>query len=145
MLNKVTLIGNLGADPEVKTLDSGLVVANLRIATTERRKKGEEWVDHTEWHRVVAFGKTAELAGKYLTKGRQVYIEGSLRTQKYQKDGQDHWSTDIVASELQFLGGKPAEGGQSEAPKEAPKTTKPKDTYQRFPPLPGTDDDGIPF
>lgn len=141
MLNKVTLIGNLGADPEVKTLDSGLVVANLRIATTERRKKGEEWVDHTEWHRVVAFGKTAELAGKYLTKGRQVYIEGSLRTQKYQKDGQDHWSTDIVASELQFLGGKPAEGGQSEATK----TAKPKDAYQRFHPFLATDDDGIPF
>lgn len=110
MINKVTLIGNLGADPETKTTQSGMVVCNLRIATTERKKDASgNWTDHTEWHRVTVFGKTAENAAKYLQKGRQVYIEGKLRTTKYQdKDGKERYSTDVIADEVKFLGG---EGG----------------------------------
>ncbi|MCP4243183.1 MAG: single-stranded DNA-binding protein [bacterium] len=106
-VNKVILVGNLGADPEVRTTPSGTTVANLRIATNERVKQGDEWVDHSEWHRVACFGKTAENVGKYLTKGRQVYIEGKIRTRKWQdKDGADRWSTEIIADRIHFIGGK---------------------------------------
>ena len=111
-VNKVILVGNLGADPEIKTTQSGVVVGNLRIATSERVKKDGEWVDHTEWHRVTVFGKTAENAGKFLSKGRQVYIEGRLRTRKWtHQDGGDRWSTEIVADQLRFLGSKNDSGG----------------------------------
>jgi single-strand DNA-binding protein len=79
-VNKVILVGHLGADPETRTTGGGTVVANLRLATSERMKKGDEWQDHTEWHRVVCFGRNAENASKYLKKGRQIYVEGRLRT-----------------------------------------------------------------
>ena len=106
-VNRAILVGNLGADPEVRTAASGTVVANLRIATTERVKRGEEWVDQTEWHRVTVFGRQAESVGKFLTKGRQVYIEGRIQTRKWQdKDGNDRWSTEIVARDVRFLGGR---------------------------------------
>lgn len=108
-VNKVILVGNLGADPEVKTTNSGTTVANLRIATSERVKAADEWKDHTEWHRVVCFGRTAENVSRFLKKGRQVYIEGKLRTQKWQdKDGNDRYTTEIVAFNVSFLGGKGA-------------------------------------
>lgn len=115
MINKVILIGNLGTDPEVKTTNSGSTVANLRIATSERQKdKDGNWSDHTEWHRVVCFGRTAENVGKYLAKGRQVYIEGKLRTQKWQdKDGHDRWTTEVVAFQVNFIGGKGDSSGNS--------------------------------
>lgn len=111
-LNKVSLIGNLGADPETRTTGSGSVVANLRVATNERRKAqgSDEWEDHTEWHAVVCFGKLAENVGQYLRKGRQVYVEGKLRTRKWQdKDGNDRWTTEIWADVVLFLGGAPGE------------------------------------
>ena len=113
MVNKVILIGNLGADPEIRTSASGNAVGNMRIATTERQKgKDGEWADHTEWHSVVVFGRTAENCQKFLAKGRRVYVEGRLQTRKWQdKDGRDRWSTEVVAREVKFLGGK--EGGQS--------------------------------
>jgi len=105
MINTVILIGNLGRDPEVRNTNSGTQVATLNIATTERRKQGAEWVDHTEWHRVTCFGKTAENAGRYLKKGRLVYIEGSLRTTKWQdKEGKDRYTTEVVANDVRFLG-----------------------------------------
>lgn len=109
-LNKTQLIGNLCFDPEVRQTASGSTVANLRIATNERQKnKDGTWGDHTEYHRVVTFGKTAENVSRFLKKGRQVYIEGKLRTNKWQdKDGNDRQNTEIVAFTVQFLGGKGA-------------------------------------
>lgn len=106
-VNKVILVGNLGADPEVRSTNSGSKVANLRIATSERQKGADgEWADHTEWHRVVCFGRTAENVERYLSKGRQVYIEGKLRTNKWQdKDGADRWTTEVIAFQVSFLQG----------------------------------------
>ncbi len=105
-VNKVILVGRLGRDPEMRTTNSGLAIANIRLATTERRKDQDgNWGEHTEWHTVVAFGRTAETAGRFLSKGRQVYIEGRLRTRKWQdKDGRDRWSTEVVVDTLQLLG-----------------------------------------
>ena len=111
-VNKVILVGNLGRDPEVRETKSGNQVANLRVATTHRSKVGDEWQDQTEWHTVTVFGKQAELCGRYLEKGRQVYIEGRNQTRKWQdKDGNDRYSTEVVANDVKFLGGKPAGGG----------------------------------
>lgn len=112
MLNKVTIIGNLGADPETRTTASGAVVCNLRVAVNERVKKGDEWKDHTEWFRVVVFGKTAENCAKFLAKGRQVYVEGKLRANKWtDKDGVEKTTTEIVAFDVKFLGGGKKDGG----------------------------------
>jgi single-strand DNA-binding protein len=113
-VNKVILIGNLGADPETRAMPSGATVANLRIATTENwkdRTSGENQ-ERTEWHRVALFGKLAEIASEYLKKGSQVYIEGSLRTRKWQdKQGNERYSTEIVGNEMQMLGGRGGGGG----------------------------------
>jgi single-strand DNA-binding protein len=113
-VNKVILIGNLGADPETRAMPSGSTVANLRIATSEswRDKTSGEQQERTEWHRVALFGRLAEIASEYLRKGSQVYIEGSLRTRKWQdKQGQERYSTEIVGNELQMLGGRGGAGG----------------------------------
>ena len=116
-VNKVILIGNLGADPETRAMPSGASVANLRIATTENwkdRTSGENQ-ERTEWHRVALFGKLAEIASEYLRKGSQVYIEGSLRTRKWQdKQGNERYSTEIVGNEMQMLGGRAGGGGGGE-------------------------------
>jgi single-strand DNA-binding protein len=112
-INKVILIGNLGADPETRAMPSGTTVANLRIATSEswRDKQTGEQQERTEWHRVALFGRLAEIAGEYLKKGSQVYIEGSLRTRKWQdKQGNERYSTEIVGNELQMLGGRGGSG-----------------------------------
>ena len=107
MVNKVILVGNLGRDPETRTAQSGTTIANLNIATTTRRKQGEEWVEHTEWHRVVCFGKTADNVSRFLSKGRQVYIEGRMQTRKWQdQSGADRYTTEVVADTVQFLGRK---------------------------------------
>lgn len=113
-VNKVILVGNLGNDPETKFLPSGVAVTNITVATSEtwKDKNSGEKQEKTEWHRVSAFGKLAEIMGEYLKKGSKVYIEGSLQTRKYQKDGQDHYSTDIKCSEMQMLDSK---GGGLEA------------------------------
>ena len=108
-INKVILIGNLGADPETRAMPSGTTVANLRVATSEswRDKQTGEQQERTEWHRVALFGRLAEIAGEYLRKGSQVYIEGSLRTRKWQdKQGNERYSTEIVGNDLQMLGGR---------------------------------------
>jgi single-strand DNA-binding protein len=123
-VNKVILIGNLGADPETRAMPSGTTVANLRVATSEswRDKQTGEQQERTEWHRVALFGRLAEVAGEYLRKGSQVYIEGSLRTRKWQdKQGNDRYSTEIVGNDLQMLGGRGggacgAPGGGATAP-----------------------------
>ena len=115
-LNKVMLIGNLGADPEVRYLPSGDAVTNIRIATTETWKdKGSgEKKEETEWHRIAFFGKLAEIAGEYLKKGSPVYVEGRIKTRKWQdKDGQDRYSTEIVADRMQMLGSRGGMGAPS--------------------------------
>lgn len=111
-INKVILVGNLGADPETRYTASGSAVTNIRVATSEswRDKQSGEMQERTEWHRVVFFNRLAEIAGEYLRKGRQVYIEGSLRTRKWQDQaGQDRYSTEVIANEMQMLGGREGE------------------------------------
>lgn len=108
-VNKVILVGNLGADPETRAMPSGMTVANIRIATSEswKDKASGEQQERTEWHHVAMFGRLGEIAGEYLRKGSQVYIEGRLRTRKWQdKQGNDRYTTEIVASEMQMLGGR---------------------------------------
>lgn len=105
-VNKVILVGNLGKDPEVRYVQSGNAVCTLRLAVSERRKDGDQWKDHTEWMDVVTFGKTAENAGQYLQKGRQVYVEGRLQTRQFKdKEGVEKWRTEVVANQVLFLGG----------------------------------------
>ena len=106
-VNKVIVVGNLGADPETRFLPSGEAVTNIRVATTDKwkDKASGEMKEATEWHRISFFGRLAEVAGEYLKKGSQVYVEGSLRTRKWQdKDGQDRYSTDIRGEVMQMLG-----------------------------------------
>ena len=108
-VNKVILIGNLGADPETRSMPSGMTVANIRIATSEswKDKQSGEQKERTEWHNVAMFGRLGEIAGEYLRKGSQVYIEGSLRTRKWQdKEGRDRYTTEVIANEMQMLGGR---------------------------------------
>jgi single-strand DNA-binding protein len=148
-VNKVILVGNLGADPETRYTANGGAITNIRIATSEswKDKQTGEQQERTEWHRVVLFGKLGEIAGEYLKKGRQVYIEGSLRTNKYtDKEGVERYSTDIVASEMQMLGGPAGDRGDNGSrgnSRAAPSrgspptsTSRPPDTFE---------DDDIPF
>jgi len=117
-VNKVILIGHLGADPETRAMPSGATVANLRIATTEswKDKQSGEFKEQTEWHTVVLFGRTAEVAAEYLKKGSQVFIEGRLRTRKWQdKEGKDRYSTEVVGNDMQMLGSRGQGGGQGAA------------------------------
>src|SRR5437764_13100212 len=118
-VNKVILVGNLGRDPETRYLPDGGAVANISIATTDTWKdKGGEKQERTEWHRVAFFGKLAEIAGEYLKKGSQVYVEGSLRTRKWQdKEGQDRYSTEIRGDVMQMLGSR-AGSGEPREPRE---------------------------
>ena len=114
-VNKVILIGNLGRDPEVRYMPNGQAVANVTIATSEawKDKNTGEQQERTEWHRVVFFRRLAEIAGEYLKKGSKVYIEGRLQTDKYDKDGQTHYTTKIVADQMQMLDSKGASGGSN--------------------------------
>ncbi len=118
-VNKVILVGNLGADPETRYMPSGNAVTNINVATTDvwkDRQTGQQQ-ERTEWHRVVFFNKLAEIAGQYLKKGSKVYLEGSLRTRKWQgQDGQDRYTTEVVANEMQMLDGRSAGGGGDYAP-----------------------------
>lgn len=143
-VNKVILVGNLGADPEKRSTGSGNAVCNLRVATTEVWKdKSGARQEKTEWHRVVVFGVQAENCAKYLAKGRQVYIEGNIQTRKWEdQQGQTRYTTEVVAQRVQFLGGK--EGGRSG------ETRVEDSTADAFPPPSndfdqGANDDDIPF
>ena len=152
-VNKVIIIGNLGADPETRAMPSGSSVANLRIATTEswRDKQSGEQQERTEWHRVALFGRLAEVAAEYLRKGSQVYIEGSLRTRKWQdKQGNERYSTEIVANDMQMLGGRGGGGGGggggSSAPRESAEYSQASGGGSGSGSGEGTDfDDDIPF
>ena len=113
-INKVILIGNLGRDPEVRYTPSGAAVCNVSVATTRnwKDKSSGDKVEETEWHRVVFYDRLAEIAGEYLKKGRPVYVEGRLKTRKWQdKDGKDNYTTEIVAEQMQLLGGREGGGG----------------------------------
>ncbi|MGS2718032.1 single-stranded DNA-binding protein [Eionea flava] len=176
-INKVTIVGNLGNDPEVKYMPSGGAVTNISVATSEswKDKQTGQPQERTEWHRIVFFNRLAEIAGEYLKKGSQVYVEGSLRTRKWQdQSGQDRYTTEIVGSEMQMLGGRqgggmgggmggdnmaydqtPAYGGgqQQQAPQQAPhqaqqqRPAAPQQPQQAPAPAQSMDsfDDDIPF
>jgi single-strand DNA-binding protein len=144
-INKVIIVGNLGGDPETRYMPSGSAVTNLTVATNEswKDKQTGEQKDRTEWHKVAMFNRLAEIAAEYLRKGSQVYIEGKLRTRKWQdKNGQDRWTTEIIADEMQMLGGRGGSGGGS-APMSSGQDSGPPST----PPQAGPDDfdDDIPF
>lgn len=111
-VNKVIIIGNLGRDPEIRYSQQGLAIVNFPVATSEQwtDKNSGERQEKTEWHRIVAFGKPAETLEKYLNKGSQIYIEGRLQTSTYDKEGQTHYSTEIVVNNFQFLGGRSGKG-----------------------------------
>lgn len=131
-INKVILIGNLGSDPETRYLPSGGAVTNVRLATSEswKDKQTGQAQERTEWHQVVFFNRLAEIAGEYLKKGAKVYVEGSLRTRKWQdQNGQDRYTTEIVASEMQMLdgrgqGGGMDSGGYDQTPRQAPQQNR---------------------
>ena len=146
-VNKVTIIGNLGRDPDVRYLPSGDAVANLAVATTDKWKDkatGEQ-KEATEWHRIAFFGKLAEIAGQYLKKGSQVYIEGKLRTRKYtDKDGIERYATEIVADNMQMLGSRPTDAG-GQTPREPAPRPAPAPTPQASGSTPEFGDDDIPF
>ncbi len=111
-VNKVIIVGNLGRDPEVRYSQAGMAICNFSVAVTERVKDGDAWKEATEWFRVVAFGKTAETAGQYLQKGRQVYVEGRLKTSKYKdKEGVEKTSVEVLCNQLTFLGQGQGGGG----------------------------------
>lgn len=138
-VNKVIVIGNLGQDPETRYMPSGSAVTNLRVATNEswKDKQTGEQKDRTEWHSVAMFGRLAEIAAEYLRKGSQVYIEGKLRTRKWQdKDGNDRYTTEIIADEMQMLGSR--SGGGAPAMSSSESTPPPKASADDF-------DDDIPF
>jgi single-strand DNA-binding protein len=146
-INRVILIGNLGQDPETRSLPSGKPVTNLRIATSEswKDKQTGEQREQTEWHTVVMFDRLAEIAAEYLRKGSQVYVEGKLRTRKWQdKEGRDRYTTEIQANEMQMLGGRGDAAGRGpldETPRGPMTSTGAQDTPRG--PLP--DEDEIPF
>jgi single-strand DNA-binding protein len=150
-VNKVIIVGNLGADPETRFLPSGEAVANIRVATTEtwKDKQSGEKKEATEWHRIAFFGRLAEIAGEYLKKGSQVYVEGSLRTRKWQdKEGQDRYTTEIRGDVMKMLGrreggGEPRAESAMESKAAAPKAAAPagKKPGGKFDDL----EDDIPF
>jgi len=140
MINKVILIGNLGRDPEVRYTADGRAVASFSIATSEKWKDKNtgEMQERTEWHKIVAFGKLGEICGEYLSKGKQVFIEGRLQTTSWEKDGVTRYTTEIVASEMKFLGAKEASG--TYRPPENTTTHR-----EPEPSIPSGEDDDIPF
>ncbi len=125
-VNKVIIVGNVGRDPETRYMPSGDAVTNISVATTDRYKDKQsgEMKENTEWHRIAFFGKLAEIAGQYLKKGSQVYVEGRLRTRKWtDQSGQEKYSTEIIAEVMQMLGGKPA--GASDGSRDEPNHAQP--------------------
>ena len=148
-VNKVIIVGNLGRDPESRATGTGSTVCNLRIATTERQKDRDgNWTDHTEWHAVVVFGKTAENVVKYCQKGKQLYVEGRLRTRKWtDKDGVEKYSTEVVADVVHFLSGGGREAEREEAAPAPKRSAEPKGAKhtKRDASNTASPDDDIPF
>jgi single-strand DNA-binding protein len=156
-VNKVILVGNLGADPETRYTPAGAAITSIRIATSEswKDKQTGEQQERTEWHRIKFFGRLAEIAGEYLKKGSQVYIEGKLRTEEWEKDGVKRYSTDVIADEMQMLGGRPGSegasggggGGGQRAERGPPRGPQSAPARPASAPVQNTgfDDDDIPF
>jgi single-strand DNA-binding protein len=146
-VNKVIIVGNLGSDPEIKYMPSGDAVCNLSVATTDswKDKQSGEKVEHTEWHRVVMFRRLAEISGEYLRKGSQVYIEGKLKTRKWQdQSGNDRYTTEIEAREMQMLGGRGGSDSMSGGAPAPQARSAPPAAAQSGGGSPSFDDD-IPF
>lgn len=137
MINKVILVGNVGADPEVKTLENGVKMARLRLATTEKlyNKEKNDYTENTEWHNVTLWRGLADVADRYIHKGSQLYIEGKLRSRKYTKDNVDYYATEIICEEVKMLGKK------DNAPQAIHKIAPPLPQ----PVAPASDPDGMPF
>jgi single-strand DNA-binding protein len=151
-INKVILVGNLGADPDTRYMPSGKAVTNIRIATSEswKDKQTGDTQERTEWHSVVLYDKLGEIAAEYLRKGSQVYIEGSLRTRKWQdKEGKDRYTTEIIAQNMQMLGGRGGGGGGYGGGDEQPRRSSSRPAQDERasapPPDDGGFDDDIPF
>ena len=147
-VNRVIIIGHLGNDPEIRTMPNGEQVANITVATSE------SWIDkntgekktQTEWHRIVLYRRLAEIAGQYLTKGSQVYIEGRLKTRKWQdNNGQDRYTTEIQGDNLQMLGGRNQDAAQNQPAKQQDKQQKAQSKPQQSEPPVDAFDDNIPF
>jgi len=136
-VNKVILIGRLGRDPEVRYSQSGTAVTNFTLATTRTFKKENNKTEETEWHRVVAFGRTAEVCGEYLQKGKQVYVEGRLQTREWEdKEGNKRWTTEVIVERMQMLGGRAEKEMAASPPAEADPFNK---SYAELP------EDDVPF
>lgn len=161
MINKVILLGNVGQDPEVRTLETGVKVARLRLATTERifNRQANETTEHTEWHTITLWRGLAEVVDKYVRKGSQIYVEGRIRSREWEKDGVKHYAIDIVADDMKLLGRRqdsPMQGGYQQS---APQTAYQQPTYQQpaqpayqqpapmpaAPSMPADDPDDMPF
>ncbi len=160
MINKVILIGNVGLDPEVRTLETGVKVARVRLATTERifNRQTNETTEHTEWHTVTLWRGLAEVVDKYVRKGSQIYVEGSLRSREWERDGVKHYATEIVADELKLLGRRSdsaPQGGYQPQPQQgsyqSPQGGYPPQPQQggyqqpAAPVMPNDDPDDLPF
>lgn len=164
MINKVILVGNVGMDPEVRTLETGVKVARVRLATTERlfNRQTNETTEHTEWHTVTLWRGLAEVADKYVRRGSQIYVEGSLRTREWERDGVKHYATEIVADEMKLLGRRQEGAAPQPAYQQAQQPSyqqTPQPAYQRpayqpqpevqpqpqAPVLPAEDPDDLPF
>lgn len=146
-INKVIIVGNLGNDPEIRTMPNGEQVANITVATSEgwKDKNTGERKEAVEWHRIVLYRRLAEIAGQYLTKGSQVYIEGRLKTRKWQdSNGQDRYTTEIQGDNLQMLGGR-QDAAQNQPPKQQDKQQKAQSKPQQSDPPVDAFDDNIPF
>lgn len=155
-VNKVILVGRLGGDPDVRYTPNGMAIAKFNLATNERVPAGEgNWEDRTEWHRIVVFGKLAETCGNYLSKGRLVYVEGSLRTQQWEDaQGVKRYTTEIIARDMTMLGGGGGEGqqaqdrqaqGQGAGRPQPTQSASGRSHADELPPHPGGPDDDIPF
>lgn len=141
-LNKAMVIGRLGRDPEIRYTQDGKAVANFTLATSDkwRDKDSGEMQERTEWHRIVAFGRLGEICGEYLSKGKQVFIEGRLQTRSWEKDGVTRYTTEIVAGNMQMLGGRNDMPGSNRSAGQPA-----MDRGYPEPPMPDTQDDDIPF
>ena len=167
MINKVILLGNVGQDPEVRTLETGVKVARLRLATTERifNRQTNETTEYTEWHTITLWRGLAEVADKYIRKGSQIYVEGRIRSREWEKDGAKHYAIEIVADEMKLLGRRqdnPVQGGYQQAQQPAyQQPVQPQSAYQQpvqpayqqpapapmpaAPAMPADDPDDLPF
>lgn len=160
-VNKVILVGNLGADPETRYTPGGVAITEIRIATSEswKDKTSGEQQERTEWHRITFFNRLAEIAAEYLKKGSQVYVEGQIRTEEYEKDGVKRYSTKVIANEMQMLGSRGGEAGgggggggnyggggerRERGPARGPQSAPPRSTPAQAP-VDSFDDDEIPF